>query len=210
MARKGQVRIPVTERGNLMVLIPPETEQGPAMKALPNERWRAFVVACLNMGVGVNNTEAARIAGFHDNGDTDGALKVYAHHLAHDPRIQAAIQEEGRKRIRFGTIQATAVLMEAMSATKFDKIAGEVPDWTTRRGAAEAFLDRGGLHALSEHHVTVTNTKSREEKLLEVAKLAKMLGKDPKELLGNMADAMEGDFKTVKESGDGKEHDKSE
>ncbi len=217
MAKRGQIKIPATERGVLQVNMPPETEQGPAMRALPNDKWRAFVMACLNMGVGVNNTEAMRIAGFHDSGDAaNGGLKVYAHKLAHDPRVQAAIQEEGRKKIRFGTMQATAVLMDAMTAMK--TVVGkngetfEEPDWKVRISSANSLLDRGGLHALSEHHVTVTNTKSREEKLMEVAKLARMLGKDPRELLGNLADSMDGDFKVIndEEVQDGQGNDKSE
>jgi len=183
----------------MLVMIPPDYELGPAMKVL-NKNQQAFVMACVNMGVGVNHAECARLAGYSDTGD---GAKVRGFHLAHDTRIQEAIQEIGRKRLKFLTLEATTVLADALTATKHDKFSGEVPDWKTRLGAADSILDRGGLHALSEHHVTVTRTQTREEKILEISKLAKMLGKDPRELLGNMADAIEGDFKTVKEVGDG-------
>jgi len=181
------------------MMIPPETQWGPAMKALPGDAWRAFVMAMVNTG-GKNHTECLRLAGYE--GDKD-YLKVRAHLIVHDPRTQAAIQEVGRSRFRSLTLDATLVLAEAMTAQKAivtkDGVDGYEPDWTTRVKAANSVLDRGGLHALSEHHVTVTKTLSREEKIMEIAKLAKMLGKDPKDLLGNMADAIEGDFETIKE-----------
>lgn len=190
--------------GVALAMIPAEIDWGPAMKALPNDRWRAFVMAMVNMGVGVNHAECARMAGFDDGGNSEGYSKVQGHHLSHDPRVQAAIQEVGRSRLRALTTEAIKCLSEGLTATKIaGKFDTEVPDWAARRATADSILDRGGLHALSEHHVVVTTTKTREEKLIEIAKLAKLLGKDPKELLGNMADALEGDFSIVKENGDG-------
>jgi Terminase small subunit len=184
----GKKKMPVAAQR----MIPPEYELGPAMKAL-TPRQQAFVMACMNMGVEVNYSQAARLAGYSDPGLDSSTVRVAAHNLIHDARIQAAIHEQGRKKLKAATLEATSFLVEVVQDIKGKY---EVKD---RLRAANSILDRGGLHALSEHQVTVTNIKSREEKLLEVAKLAKMLGRDPKELLGNMADALEGDFTTVKE-----------
>src|SRR5712692_4219150 len=72
---------------------------GPAMMALPNDRWRAACVAFVQgAGKGARNnygyTEAIVAAGFEG---TQGSLWVTAHKMFHDFRMQAAIQEEARK-----------------------------------------------------------------------------------------------------------------
>ena len=58
---------------------------GPAMRALPSDRWRAAAVArfMVQPGRGGGNTAACRAAGFV--GTTPDSMKVTAHRVFHDP-----------------------------------------------------------------------------------------------------------------------------
>jgi hypothetical protein len=86
-------------------------ELGPAMKALPNNRWRAFVEFYLLEPPGYGaQTRAARRAGF----GTDRTKPLYmarmASRLVHDSRIQSAIAEESRLMLRAGAPEAVKAL----------------------------------------------------------------------------------------------------
>jgi hypothetical protein len=86
-------------------------ELGPAMKALPNNRWRAFVEFYLLEPPGYGaQTRAARRAGF----GTDRTKPLYmarmASRLIHDSRIQGAIAEESRLMLRAGAPEAVKAL----------------------------------------------------------------------------------------------------
>src|ERR1700738_3495715 len=86
-------------------------ELGPAMKALPNNRWRAFVEFYLLEPPGYGaQTRAARRAGF----GTDRTKPLYmarmASRLIHDSRIQGAIDEESRLMLRDGAPEALKAL----------------------------------------------------------------------------------------------------
>lgn len=86
-------------------------ELGPAMTALPNDRWRMFVVALYSVKPGRGAyIRAARIAGFGTPTSSPKSLKVIAHRLAHDPRTQAAIREEDQHRLRASAPGAIAAL----------------------------------------------------------------------------------------------------
>jgi hypothetical protein len=77
--------------------VPNSTETvGPAMQAL-NERQRAFVAAMFDIGVNATYTDAARRAGYPDDGG--GSIRVQAHRLAHSDKIQAAFREEAERRV---------------------------------------------------------------------------------------------------------------
>jgi hypothetical protein len=67
---------------------------GPAMMAL-NPRQRAFVVAMFDLGESVTYADAARRAGYPDNGKS--AIWVTGHRLAHSDKIQAALREEAER-----------------------------------------------------------------------------------------------------------------
>lgn len=73
---------------------------GPAMRALPNDQWRAF---CLELVTGPGGhgkyTAAARAAGFGKDSDAS-TLGKFAWKLAHDERMIAAIAEESRRWLR--------------------------------------------------------------------------------------------------------------
>ena len=83
-------------------------ELGPAMRALPNDRWRLFVMNLVTgkqgQGAQVN---AYRAAGY---GGTQKTQIVQAHRLSRDERVIAAIAEECRKLIRVGHPEAVNAL----------------------------------------------------------------------------------------------------
>jgi hypothetical protein len=74
-------------------------EMGPAMKRLPNDRWRAFVtnyVTDPTPGLG-QATRAHKAAFPKANGAT---ARNHSHHMMHDARVIAAIAEEGKRFLR--------------------------------------------------------------------------------------------------------------
>jgi hypothetical protein len=88
-------------------------ELGPAMKALPNARWRAFVEFYLleKPGRGAQ-TNAARRAGFGNARSTPLVMAQTALRLMRDERMIAAIAEEARKILRAGAPEAAKALLE--------------------------------------------------------------------------------------------------
>ena len=64
---------------------------------------------------------------------------------------------------------------------------------------AGMILDRGGVPSVSEQKIEVTRNDSREEKIQRVFDFCQVLGKDPRELLGNLVDALPGDCRIVEE-----------
>jgi hypothetical protein len=80
---------------------------GPAMRALPNDRWRAFVQAYLvetytnknkdNYGA---QASAARQAGFGNPKTTPRAMAHIAWRIMRDERMIAAVREESQKYLR--------------------------------------------------------------------------------------------------------------
>lgn len=71
---------------------------GPAMAALGSDRQRAFVEALAELPPGKGlATRAARMAGYAGEADV---LKVTASRLMRDPKIQDAIVEETKRRLR--------------------------------------------------------------------------------------------------------------
>jgi hypothetical protein len=93
----------------------PEPEYGPAMKALPNARWRAFVEFYLlgapsRAGMVSNQAAAARRAGFGTSKTTPRAMAHMGWRLMQDQRMVEAIAEESRKLLRSGHPEAVAAL----------------------------------------------------------------------------------------------------
>ncbi len=88
-------------------------ELGPAMKALPNDRWRAFVefyvLETFRNGAKNNygaQARAARAAGFGSPKSKPKALAHMAWARMRDDRMIAAIAEESRKLLRSGAPEA--------------------------------------------------------------------------------------------------------
>lgn len=153
-----------------------EATLGPAMLALPNDRWRRFVVECTQPTTDgrVNYTEAARRAGYNQ---TQHSLEQTGHHLAHDARVQAAMLEEGQRRLGAAIPLAVAAHI---------KIMAESTKNSERQKSADAILDRAGIPRRTEHHVESSTKETRDQKLERAIRMAKELGLDPKALLGNI------------------------
>lgn len=145
------------------------------MLALPNDRWRLFVESWLSGGRAHGGyTGAARAAGFKGN---DNVLKVTAYRLAHDQRVQEAIQEEARKRLRSSVPAALDALDEIVADKKHKD----------RALIAKTILDRTGLHEVSETKHTVEFIGNDPAMLERVRQLALRMNMDPEKLLGHTA-----------------------
>jgi len=88
-------------------------ELGPYMKALPNDRFRAFVTFYLMERPGRGaQTNAAKRAGFGKPETLDHTYHQIAWRLMQDPRIVAALAEEARKMLRGGAPDAVKALQD--------------------------------------------------------------------------------------------------
>src|SRR5689334_21924501 len=105
-------------------------------------RQRDFVRAIV---AGCSQIEAVRRAGYSTK--SQKSMEVQGVRTAHDPRIQAAILEEGIKLVRSSGPKAIGVLMKiALNPEARDR---------DRIVASLGILDRGGFGAMSSHRVDV-------------------------------------------------------
>lgn len=152
-------------------------EYGPAMRALPNDMWRRFVIEMCtpvpDQDGQINYTECAVRAGFSPGNRS--AAKRAASRLAHDERIQAAFLEESDRRLGAALPVATAALMRIMTTST--KEANVLK-------AVAMIYNRKGLHEKTEHTVTTRREFSKQEKLERALTLAVKLGLDPAKMLG--------------------------
>jgi phage terminase small subunit len=87
-------------------------KDGPAVRALPNQRWRDFVYHYVTQRPGHGAlTNAARLAGFGKD-STAATLSKIAWQLSHDERMIAAIAEVSRAIVRRGAPEAVNALLE--------------------------------------------------------------------------------------------------
>ena len=125
---------------------------------------RKFVIALLD-NPRMNHCAAARAAGYSQKSDVGPT----AYRLSHNPKIQLAIQEEARNRIKSNTVLAASVLVEIAQGSHSD---------ATRLKAAAMLLNRGGLpevlrtENIHEHNHTMTVEQARR-------RIAALLEKDP-------------------------------
>lgn len=93
-----------------------EPRYGPAMLALPNDRWRkaveAYIIAPAGVGNDKGHVAAVRAAGFQG---TPGSLWVTAHRIFHDERVQRAVQEEVRRAVTVDGAVARHVISSIMN-----------------------------------------------------------------------------------------------
>jgi phage terminase small subunit len=102
---------PRGKRREVVPLEPIDARDGPAMKALPTDRHRAFVRALYTVKPGHGaNVKAAKLAGFGCPTSTPGSMATIASRLAHDERVLEAIAEEDQKRIRASAPRAISAL----------------------------------------------------------------------------------------------------
>ena len=164
-------------RRELALLEPIDAQDGPAMKALPSDRHRAFVRALYQVKPGHGaNVKAARLAGFGTETSTPQSMATIASRLSHDDRVLAALHEEDQKRIRASAPRAIRAL-ESL-----------IEDPTSRdhaRGIAMV-LDR--VHpAESVHHVKVEHDatpalRATAEVMQRISALAAKAGINLKDL----------------------------
>jgi hypothetical protein len=149
-----------------------EVEHGPAMRAL-TDKQRKFVQAALASPES-NPTDWARLAGYKDKGGGASNIRVCAHGLMHDPRIEAAIVEIARSSFTTGGV--------ALAASNLLRIARDQKH-PRNYDATIAIMNRVGMHEKSEHVVKVS--RPDDQQMLEmVARLANELGVDPSTLIG--------------------------
>lgn len=88
-----------------------DAKDGPAMKALPSDRHRAFVRALYTVRPGHGaQVKAATLAGFGTAESSPASMATIASRLAHDERVLAAIEEEDKKYIRSRAPRALSAL----------------------------------------------------------------------------------------------------
>lgn len=166
------------DRKRIAVHVPDEGVLGPAMRALPTDRMRAFVIALHEHALAgeESRVRAAESAGYRG---TPNGLAVTAYRLTHDEKVQAAIIEEGRRRMG-------SLVPLAMVRMKEVLLSGSKKEWMK---AADMLFDRVGLPRTTQHEVTTERKYSDEEKIARIVFIAEKLGLDPKTLLGNKAPA---------------------
>jgi hypothetical protein len=107
------------KRQELVPLEPVDAEDGPAMKALPTDRHRAFVRALYQVKPGHGaNVKAAKLAAFGTPNSSPQSMATIASRLAHDERVLAAIREEDEKRIRSSAPRAISALSRLIENPK--------------------------------------------------------------------------------------------
>lgn len=159
--------------------LPDFGEIGPALRAL-TPRQRRFVL-CFLAGGARNASAAYRDAGYGGDNDT---VKANAWRLIHDPKIQQAIAEETKARLQGnGAALASELLLEVMqnptAATK------------DRLRAAELTMNRTGLHATTEHKMTVEHSVDETTLINKVKRLSLELGLDADKLLAGTSMALQ-------------------
>lgn len=152
-------------------------KDGPAMLALPNDRWRDFCRMYVRRGRMGAGDALVRAAGFGVNSGV--GRRVQAHRLMHDPRMQAAIIEETQRWMATAAPLAAHRIVAALSEE----------DTGVALKAANMIFDRVGLHAVSEQRQTVEH-RADPEVFREIAALAMALGIEPRRLLGNRVEGV--------------------
>jgi hypothetical protein len=144
---------------------------GPAMRALPNDRWRDFVRALVTQAGHGALTNAARAAGFGKN-SKGATLAKFAHNLSRDDRTIAAIAEESRKIVRVGHPEAANALLDLIRN----------PAHKDHGRAVTALLDRVDP-IVSRHDIEVTHKiVDPDHEALEELRALRQLG-TPREKL---------------------------
>jgi hypothetical protein len=103
-------------RRELAPLEPVDAQDGPAMRALPTDRHRAFVRAMYQVKPGHGAAvRAAKLAGFGTPMSSPQSMATIASRLTHDERVQAAFAEQDQLFIRASApraIRALSALIE--------------------------------------------------------------------------------------------------
>lgn len=152
---------------------------GPKFTALPNDRWRRFVLALFELGH-KNYTRAYMAAGFKS--DNYEACQACSSRLAHDARIQEAILEEAQRRIKGLVPMAMKTVEELMEneATK-DEV---------RAKLALDLMDRAGLSSVKEQKTTVEFIGADPQRIHRLKLIAEQTGVPFEKLVGERIAAL--------------------
>jgi hypothetical protein len=157
-----------------LATVPPESALGPKMLAL-TPKQRAFVLELRHGPAGYGSeVRAARAAGYGTKTSSDQSVKVMAHNVLHNAKVQAALAEVGGKIIRAQAFQSIRNTMEiANNLEHRDCLKANV-----------ALMDRGGFAVETVHHVTVERTPetiviATAEVIERIRQLALRAGLDP-------------------------------
>jgi phage terminase small subunit len=156
---------------------------GPDMLPLTPAQ-RVFVYRYVHFGD--TAAAAARYAGYSDR--SSGA-KVQGYRLLHDEGVQKAIAEESRKIMRAEGPRSIITLR----TIRDDKSA----DAKDRIKAAIELLNRGGLHAVTEQHVSVEHRLSDQEidaRILALCAELKIPETEARKMLIDPAKVIDGEF----------------
>ena len=137
-----------------------EPETSDAMNALPNDKWRAFVIHYLIQAPAFGAaTRAARAAGFGTPKTRPVVMARYAHRMMQDPRMQRALMDESKKLLRAHAPEAVNALLAIVRDVRHkDHVRG-----------VQLLLDRTDsveLHSTIHHQVEINHT---DEALRELA-----------------------------------------
>jgi hypothetical protein len=151
-------------------------EYGPKMKALPNENWREFVRYFCEQGGRNAGTAYGKAFGIdvRDPGKQN-TCDVGGYRLRHDERVLDAILECSNAGLRALAPLANMVMEEELTNRQ----------GKDRVSAAKAVYDRTGLHAQTEHKVTVERIDQNEDKMRRIALMAATLGMTVEQLAGS-------------------------
>ena len=158
---------PKGKRRELAPLESVDAIDGPAMKALPGDRHRAFVRALYQVKPGHGaNVKAAKLAGFGSPSSSAQSMATIASRLAHDERVLAAIREEDEKRIRASAPRAISALTRLI----------EDPNAKDHARGIAMVLDRvhpvETQHVVKVQHDATENFKETAQVLARIADLA--------------------------------------
>lgn len=159
-----------------------QTDFGPKMQALPKSE-RDFVIAWFHTG---DQVKAAQMAGYSDS--SSSVLANAASRLWHRPRIQDAVTEFATHSVmRSGIPVAINAILEIAKS----------PGHKDQAKAAAMILDRTGFHVKTESMMTVTHEVSNSTRMKKFIESARLLGKDPREFLGEMSDVTDADYEEI-------------
>ena len=174
-----------------------DSDAGTAMYQL-TPKQRNFVLALVFQTNG-NQADAARIAGYECS--SDNSFRVQGHSAAHNPKVQAAIQEVVRLAVGADTPAALFAVRQVLfnpNSKTADKLK-----------AAKMLLDKGGLPDKTEVLHSGTVNLSMEDRVREARRRAEALGLDALKILGEASDipreVIDAEFQIVREKVTGSE-----
>ena len=137
--------------------LPPISEEnlGPAMRALtPLQRRYVRAVALVGSR---KHLRAARIAGYQGN---DNVVSGVGLDLSRNPKVTAALVEEGYYTLQMGVTEALATIIEVARGEVLPKKAA------VRLKACGMILDRAGLPMETRQNITVMHKSDSEAAML--------------------------------------------